>query len=210
VSQVCVCDGCEKPVHARNKCGAHYAREYRKTGPIKYIDHTQPCSVEGCVEALHTKNFCSTHYHQDYCRRNKEVIRAKRKKRYEDNREEVLEQRRQYRQAHPEYMREYAAANRERFRAKESRRRGRKKFGLTFMTDLERQDSIEWRKIIKDRPCAYCGGREDVMTDDHLVPVSKGGTDHWFNIVRACMACNSSKCARDLKEWTKRRQGEEV
>lgn len=30
-------------------------------------------------------------------------------------------------------------------------------------------------------------------TIDHLIPVSRGGTDHWSNTVGACKACNVEK-----------------
>ena len=28
---------------------------------------------------------------------------------------------------------------------------------------------------------------------DHFFPLAKGGTDHWFNLVRACRSCNLRK-----------------
>ncbi|HET7585834.1 MAG TPA: HNH endonuclease [Gemmatimonadaceae bacterium] len=47
--------------------------------------------------------------------------------------------------------------------------------------------------------CQYCGrmgaelrGRES-LTRDHLVPLSRGGTNDWTNVVTACSACNTRK-----------------
>jgi HNH endonuclease len=43
--------------------------------------------------------------------------------------------------------------------------------------------------------CAYCGGRfhfED-LTREHIVPVSRGGSDAWMNCITACRACNGHK-----------------
>lgn len=52
----------------------------------------------------------------------------------------------------------------------------------------------EWRAIraaYKER-CAYCG-RKTKLTQDHVLPLSKGGGTTAFNIVPACGHCNSSK-----------------
>lgn len=40
--------------------------------------------------------------------------------------------------------------------------------------------------------CHYCG-RKRVLTLDHVIPVSKGGTHTEANIVPACRSCNSAK-----------------
>jgi 5-methylcytosine-specific restriction endonuclease McrA len=47
--------------------------------------------------------------------------------------------------------------------------------------------------------CQYCGrhrsdlkGR-DFLTRDHVVPISRGGGNHWQNVVTACSPCNNRK-----------------
>ena len=57
--------------------------------------------------------------------------------------------------------------------------------------------------------CAYCGqqfGRAD-LTRDHVVPRSRGGADHWRNVVTACRACNVRKAARTPSSLTPRWPG---
>lgn len=46
--------------------------------------------------------------------------------------------------------------------------------------------------------CQYCGrSAPDVQLEiDHIVPVSKGGTNDFSNLVTACGACNRAKGAR--------------
>jgi 5-methylcytosine-specific restriction endonuclease McrA len=46
--------------------------------------------------------------------------------------------------------------------------------------------------------CMYCGGqfRNHQLTRDHVIPMSKGGTDRWSNVVSACRACNTRKGGR--------------
>lgn len=47
--------------------------------------------------------------------------------------------------------------------------------------------------------CQYCGrGLADLrhresLTRDHLVPLSRGGTNDWTNVVTACSPCNTRK-----------------
>jgi 5-methylcytosine-specific restriction endonuclease McrA len=47
--------------------------------------------------------------------------------------------------------------------------------------------------------CAYCDARAAHL--DHVVPLSRGGTDTESNIVPACASCNLSKGAKTLAEW---------
>ena len=56
--------------------------------------------------------------------------------------------------------------------------------------------SSRWRKrraiILKmhDECCVYCG--DEANTVDHVIPISKGGTDDPNNLVAACSRCNYS------------------
>jgi 5-methylcytosine-specific restriction endonuclease McrA len=50
--------------------------------------------------------------------------------------------------------------------------------------------------------CLYCGrefGRHQ-LTRDHVQPISRGGRDHWENVVSACIACNVRKGNRTPAE----------
>lgn len=49
-----------------------------------------------------------------------------------------------------------------------------------------------------DHMCLYCGGRFPacLLSRDHVRPLSKGGTDHWNNLVSACVRCNGYKAGR--------------
>ena len=46
--------------------------------------------------------------------------------------------------------------------------------------------------------CAYCGDHfpDDLLTREHIRPVSKGGLDSWMNVVTACRSCNHRKGSR--------------
>ncbi len=50
--------------------------------------------------------------------------------------------------------------------------------------------------------CVYCNKNKG-DTKDHIIPLSKGGTNFIDNIVPACRSCNSSKRDKTLLEWIK-------
>jgi hypothetical protein len=54
-----------------------------------------------------------------------------------------------------------------------------------------------------DFTCQYCG--EAAGCADHVVPLSRGGTNEEDNLVACCLPCNSSKCDRLVGEWEGRR-----
>lgn len=50
--------------------------------------------------------------------------------------------------------------------------------------------------------CAYCGKRFEwaSLTNDHIVPRSRGGAHGWTNCVTSCKRCNNDKDNRLLEE----------
>ena len=52
-----------------------------------------------------------------------------------------------------------------------------------------------------DSTCHYCGDQNDRMCADHVVPLSRGGTNERDNLVCCCIPCNSSKADKLLCEW---------
>lgn len=69
------------------------------------------------------------------------------------------------------------------------------------MTELDKEITIEYLQAIKNDCCKYCGIKKAKMQYDHVIPLSKGGTNHWWNIVRACELCNKSKGNKSLEDW---------
>ena len=56
---------------------------------------------------------------------------------------------------------------------------------------------------LQEGNCAGCGIHFPfkVMEVDHMLPVSKGGTDHEGNLQLLCSGCNRSKGAKTMAEW---------
>lgn len=66
--------------------------------------------------------------------------------------------------------------------------------------------SFTWAEFMRiarkfDFCCAYCGVKPERLDPDHVVPLSRGGSNAPSNLLPACFMCNSSKCAMTLPEW---------
>lgn len=59
----------------------------------------------------------------------------------------------------------------------------------------------ELLQVAWDFRCAYCRRYPILLTQDHIVPLSKGGQHTVENVLPACKSCNSSKFDRDLGDF---------
>lgn len=57
-----------------------------------------------------------------------------------------------------------------------------------------------YREIIASGLCVYCGAPAEHV--DHIRPLARGGFEIESNLVAACSACNLSKGAKLLTEWS--------
>jgi hypothetical protein len=70
-----------------------------------------------------------------------------------------------------------------------------------------RPSAREWRELRSvtfaefGERCTYCGTTSGPFALDHVVPVSRGGSNHYANLTPACVPCNASKGSRTLEEW---------
>ncbi len=60
----------------------------------------------------------------------------------------------------------------------------------------------DWQGVLEkhDHRCAYCKVQTKHLEQDHVVPLSRGGTHTIDNLAPACRACNTSKNNRLLSE----------
>jgi 5-methylcytosine-specific restriction endonuclease McrA len=72
---------------------------------------------------------------------------------------------------------------------------------------LYNSDVKLWKKISlevfeRDKfTCAYCGKTGGKIEVDHIVPISKGGSNHLSNLVTACVKCNRQKKDKTIDEF---------
>lgn len=144
-------------------------------------------------------------YFKRYYEENKEYIRQRKKKWALRKREEILRKKKEYYMANKEkiieYQRRYAIENREKVREwsliRQKRRQALKRKLLSTLT-LE-----QWKECLSffNNCCAYCGSEVELLEQEHVIPLSKGGCYIKENIVPACHSCNASKGNKDMEPW---------
>jgi 5-methylcytosine-specific restriction endonuclease McrA len=97
--------------------------------------------------------------------------------------------------------RRWRDANRQAVRLMAERRRARK---TTSSANVSVRD---WNRLVSRyrNGCAYCGDTTAPLTQDHVVPLSRGGRHSIGNMLPACQPCNSSKGSRLLIQWRRMR-----
>lgn len=126
-----------------------------------------------------------------YKLKNKEKISKWGRSYYERKRDEIKQKVRNWRQVNRERIR---PLRREEWRRRKARKRNAP--GSHTAEDVQRQYDFQ------DGKCYYCGiCVGNTYHVDHVVPLSRGGSDDPENIVIACVACNCSKGDKLLEEW---------
>jgi 5-methylcytosine-specific restriction endonuclease McrA len=169
------------------------------------------------LERRAANNERSKQYYAD----NKDEFLAKCRKYYRDNHEASLLRMAEFRKRNPQKRKEYYAKNREaalsyrkvyaiRNREKVNeylrRRRAFKNSADGFHTSNE----VKILFIKQGGHCAACNSKLIVSGPckyhiDHIVPLSKGGSDWISNIQLLCRFCNCSKKDKLPHEWAKAR-----
>jgi len=57
--------------------------------------------------------------------------------------------------------------------------------------------------------CAYCGGPDESLQKDCVLPLSRGGRYTLDNVVPACRSCNASKSNDEVTGWLRRKRLDE-
>lgn len=162
-----------------------WAAAYNKANPEKTAE-AQRRYQEANREKLRERNRQSREAHPE------KVAESQRRYR-EAHRERIAERLRRRREENPgreaEYQRRYREANPDKAKQRDNLRRVRKAMAPGFHTEEEWQALCSY---YMDQ-CLRCGEVPDALTRDHVVPLSKGGTDDISNIQPLCRSCNCSK-----------------
>lgn len=121
--------------------------------------------------------------------RRKKTARESKRKRYQANPEKFREYDRKYRKANPDKYAEWDKAH----RVKRAGAPGK----FTHSEWLDKLSEFNYH-------CAYClvaFSDENPPTQDHMLPLVRGGTHDAGNIVPACRECNSTKRTRTPLEF---------
>jgi len=122
----------------------------------------------------------------------------------QEHSEEISEQRKTYYKERQDHLRQYTAQYRQTERGRMSmkaanhNRKARKKNGGGSHTAQELQE--QFRR--QHGHCYYCKVKlHKIWHADHVIPLSRGGSNDIHNIVIACPTCNQSKYNKLPHEW---------
>lgn len=158
-----------------------------------YYEQNKEKYLQNCREYREAHKEENKEYFKEYYKNHSEELKAKNSIRFKKSTPEQLAKRKAY--AHSltgtEKYREY----------KRMKFHYRKAMIDKLPHDFTKK---EWKEVQArfNHKCAYCG-KETKLTQDHIIPVSKGGGYTKSNIVPCCASCNSSKQDRDLEKWYK-------
>lgn len=134
-----------------------------------------------------------------YSAEHKEESKARNRKSYLNNKETVLKRSTEWHKNNPDKAKESYKKWRNSDKGKatlESEWHKRRALG-----EISKETVFE--VILESKGvCPYCG--ENIANNgslDHIIPVSKGGTNERSNLKWCCIKCNMSKGSKDLDEW---------
>ena len=91
-------------------------------------------------------------------------------------------------------VRKWQLANPEKRAAYENARRAKRASNQSYLiTD-------KFLLHLYNSNCVFCG-KSETITADHIIPVSRGGSDSEGNLQPLCKSCNSSKKDKTIMEW---------
>ncbi len=177
-----ICPGCsqEKPHTARGYCHACYQRLVYDVAA--YRERNRKQLREGSNE----------HYAN-----NREYILAKHRERYATNREHKLAMNRDWYRHNTARRRatakQWEKNNKERMSFLHNRKSLNRRALLDLTVNLLSFEQWNNIKAAYENRCAYCNKNFQRLTQDHVIPISKGGQHISQNVVPACRSCNSKK-----------------
>ena len=153
---------------------------------------------------------CKREYDRKRYQAKKEELKSKSKEYYRKNKQKRIDYQLEYYNKNKDY---YSNAEKEWRKKNPIQRRiinGRNRSKDSNSKTLNKD---EWIATINyfDNKCAYCGMTIDehkerygqVLNQDHLIPLSRGGSYSMNNIVPVCKSCNSKKSNKTFDEWYK-------
>jgi 5-methylcytosine-specific restriction endonuclease McrA len=121
-------------------------------------------------------------YKKRWAEENEDSVSASKRKHYELHRDGIIARSKKWAESNPEKVRQAKANNLRKRRAARHASRG------NFTVE-------EFKELCESygNKCLACGDTEAALEADHVVPLTKGGSDNISNIQPLCGSCNRKK-----------------
>lgn len=176
---------------------------YKKKGECKLHSWCINCLRTSARERYNQHLEEKREYARQYAAAHREQKREYSRKYYALHRDRYCENSRKYRNSHPEKRRKdfraWRLANPDKVKARINRRRALKQGAKGSNVFFNEKAQLKRQKGC----CAYCGEKMTKYHIEHVIPLSRGGSDHPDNKVLACPSCNLSKGNKLPHEWSK-------
>lgn len=183
-TRICTVCGIEKDI-----------TEYYKRGNGGFYAQCKQCQLEKQQEYHNKKRDIILVKKREYNKRRAKEIADYNKKYYNLNSESIKQRVKEWENKNPIKYKELSINQ-------YHKRQARLKNLIHSFTKQEWEECKSYFKNEQgELECAYCGKKLKRATQDHFIPVSKGGHYIKSNIIPVCQSCNSSKCDKDFKEW---------
>jgi 5-methylcytosine-specific restriction endonuclease McrA len=168
-------------------CVRARAQKYRREHLEQYAQYEEaranlPHRVEARRKYQEDHKEQISQYKKIWTANNKERVDASKRSYYERERGEVLARSKKWAEDNPEKVRQAKTNNLRKRRA--ARHASRGNFTVEEFKDLCESCGNK---------CLACGDAEAVLEADHVVPLTKGGSDEISNIQSLCGSCNRKK-----------------
>ena len=169
--------------------------EYYKRGNGGFYAECKECQLKKQNEYHWNNRDKILERKRAYNARVKEKYKTYFKDYYKDNKQKIINRVNRWKKDNPEKF------NIQRITT-EQRRRARKR---KLENNFSKNDWEICKDYFRDNNgvlrCAYCGKELKRATQEHFIPISKGGNYIKSNILPVCLSCNSSKKDKDFEEW---------
>lgn len=155
-----------------------YERAYYQKTAAKRIESTQRWAAKNKARIAATA--------REYQQRNRDRIREYDRLRHQRTRDRDRELHRIWRSKNPHKVLQY----------RHNRRGKRFRLDTVFVAELFAQLCDYY-----GNKCLRCGKPDVKLTPDHIIPLSRGGSNDLFNIQPLCFSCNSAKGNRVIIDY---------
>lgn len=197
-----------------NRVNKEHIRENQKEYDKKYyIKNKEKINIKN-RKNYHDNKKSYAEVKKEWRKNNSQYIKEQQKEWRKNNRDYIKKYGYQYREENKDYLNDQSRLWRQKNRHKDAAYSVKRR---NLIKEVEKSLTIdEWNDILRDYDysCAYCDMGQDEHLDkyrqrlhqDHVVPLTKGGSFTKENIVPACITCNASKSNKNLGEWLEERE----